>query len=47
MTIQKAKNVKIISKKDNIGELAPKVVWIYFKATIIKTVWYGAKQMFD
>lgn len=34
---------KVILKKDKIGEFAPMVIWIYFKATVIKTVRYGAK----
>lgn len=32
--------------KDKIGELAPVVIWIYFKGTVIKTVCYGAKTCF-
>lgn len=34
---------KIILKKDKIVKLAPVVIWIYFKGTVIKTVWYGTK----
>ena len=42
--MQKARMTKIILKKDKIETLAPAVIWIYFKATVIKTVWYDAKN---
>lgn len=33
---------KIILENDQIRELAPVVMWIYLKATMIKIAWYGS-----